>query len=105
MFALAAFLASGSGTRQIARDYTAFGNPERVTIRGYNDHAMEPFITRDGRYLFFNNSNDPSTNTNLYYGERIDDVTFEFKGEIAGINTRALEAVPTMDRNGNLYFV
>ena len=44
-------------------EYTAFGNPQRVTIQGYNDHAMEPFITRDGRYLFFNNLNDPAVNT------------------------------------------
>jgi WD40-like Beta Propeller Repeat len=88
-----------------AREYTAFANPERVTIRGYSGHAMEPFITRDGRYLFFNNLNDPSINTNLHYAERIDDLTFKYKGEIRGVNTRALEGVPTMDRNGNFYFV
>ncbi len=66
---------------------------------------MEPFITRDGRFLFFNNSNDPSANTNLHYAERINDVTFEYKGEIEGVNTEALEGVPTMDRDGNFYFV
>ncbi|MDB4888346.1 MAG: hypothetical protein JWL61_201 [Gemmatimonadetes bacterium] len=27
----------------------AYDNPERVSIIGYDD-AMEPFITRDGRY-------------------------------------------------------
>lgn len=85
--------------------YPAFRNPEPVTIRGYNDHAMEPFITRDGRYLFFNNSNDPTVNTNLHYAQRIDDLTFEYKGEIAGVNTPALEGVPTMDRDGGFYFV
>jgi hypothetical protein len=66
---------------------------------------MEPFIARDGRYLFFNNSNDPSVNTNLHYAERINDLTFEYKGEIAGTNTKALEGVPTMDKNGAIYFV
>jgi hypothetical protein len=76
-----------------------------VTIRGYNDTAMEPFISRDGKCLFFNNSNDPSVNTNLHYAERIDDLTFDYKGEIAGVNTPALEAVPSMDRNGLFYFV
>ena len=84
---------------------TTFGNPERITIRGYKDHAMEPFITSDGRYLFFNNSNDPSVNTNLRYAERIDDLTFEYKGEVAGVNTQFLEGVPTMDKNGLFYFV
>ena len=33
-----------------------FTHPQRVTIRGYNGDAMEPFLTRDGRYLFFNAS-------------------------------------------------
>jgi len=86
-------------------EYSAFGNPQRVTIQNYNDHAMEPFLTRDGRYLFFNNLNDPAVNTNLHYAERIDDVTFTYKGEIGGVNTPALEGVPTMDRHGNFYFV
>jgi len=44
---------------------------------------MEPFITRDGRYLLFNNSNDPLVDTNLHYAERIDDLTFAYRGEIA----------------------
>lgn len=85
--------------------YTAFANTERVTIRGYTGHAMEPFITRDGRYLLFNNSNDPSVNTNLHYAERIDDLNFDYKGEIGGVNSAALDGVGTMDQAGNLYFV
>lgn len=85
--------------------YEAFGNPERVTIRGYTGDAMEPFITRDGRYLFFNNLNEPTVNTNLYYAERVDDLNFELKGEISGVNTPALEGVASMDREGNFYFV
>src|SRR5215510_14018441 len=102
---LAACQSAGTVTSQMEPEYTAFGVPERVTIRGYGDHAMEPFITRDGRYLFFNNSNDPSVNTNLRYAERIDDLTFKYKGEVAGVNTQALEGVPTMDKNGVFYFV
>lgn len=96
---------AGSVASQKEREYAAFGNPERITIRGYSDHAMEPFITRDGRYLFFNNSNDPSVNTNLRYAERINDLTFEYKGEVAGVNTKSLEGVPTMDKSGAFYFV
>ena len=103
--ALTACQSVGTVASQNEREYTAFGNPERVAIRGYSDHAMEPFITRDGRYLFFNNSNDPSVNTNLHYAERINDLTFEYRGEVAGVNTQALEGVPTMDENGVLYFV
>lgn len=96
---------AGTVAPQREREGAAFGNPERITIRGYSDHAMEPFITPDGRYLFFNNSNDPSVNTNLHYAERINDLTFEYKGEVAGVNTRALEGAPTMDKNGAFYFV
>src|SRR5262245_51215254 len=103
--ALTACQSAGTVTAQKEREYAAFGNPERITIRGNSDHAMEPFIARDGRYLFFNNSNDPSVNTNLHYAERINDLTFEYKGEVAGVNTRALEGVPTMDKNGDFYFV
>src|SRR5262249_32726306 len=95
----------GTVASQEEREYAAFGNPERITIRGYSDHAMEPFITRDGRYLFFNNSNDPSVNTNIHYAERINDLTFEYKGEVAGVNTQAIEGVPTMDKNGAFYFI
>ncbi|MBN2098018.1 MAG: hypothetical protein JW753_00320 [Dehalococcoidia bacterium] len=82
-----------------------FANPERVTILGYSDHAMEPFISRDGKYLFFNNSNDPDVDTNLYWAERIDDLTFQYKDEIGGVNTTALEGVASMDRNGVFYFI
>ncbi len=84
---------------------SAFSDPERVDIRGYQDDAMEPFITSNGRYLLFNNSNDPSVDTNLHYAERIDGITFEYKGELRGVNTPALEGVPTMDGYGNFYFV
>lgn len=82
-----------------------FTHPQRVAILGYDDHAMEPFLSRDGRFLLFNNQNDPSVDTNLHYAERIDDLTFQYKGELRGVNTPALEGVPTMDRRNNFYFV
>jgi hypothetical protein len=82
-----------------------FTNPELVTILGYSDHAMEPSISRDGRYLFFNNSNDTLVNTNLHWAERIDDLTFQYKGEINGVNTTSLEGVASMDTNGAFYFI
>ena len=84
---------------------TAFQNPQRVTIEGYSDDAMEPFISRDGKYLFFNNLNEPKVDTNLHWAERIDDLHFKYRGEIQGVNTPGLEGVPSMDRQGNFYFV
>ncbi|HEY0757738.1 MAG TPA: hypothetical protein VGD59_00630 [Acidisarcina sp.] len=82
-----------------------FSDPRTVTIKGYSGDAMEPFLSRDGRYLFFNNLNDPSVNTDLYWAERIDDLTFQFKGEVGGVNTPALEGVASMDRAGAFYFI
>ena len=88
-----------------ASEYTGFGHPAPVPIGGYSGDAMEPFIARDGRYLFFNNSNDPSVNTNLFYASRVDATTFAYQGEIRGVNTASLDAVPTMDRMGRFYFI
>lgn len=86
-------------------EYRAFGHPQRVEIRGYQGDAMEPFITKDGRYLLFNNRNDPKIDTRLLFAERVDDLTFDYRGELEGANTSALEGVPSVDRHGNLFFV
>ncbi len=86
--------------------FGVFTNPEHVTIEGYTQDAMEPFISPDGNYLFFNNSNSAQT-TNLYYATRIDDVTFQFQSEIAGANSggMTLTAVPSIDMNDIFYFI
>ncbi|HEX3395867.1 MAG TPA: hypothetical protein VHS76_04135, partial [Steroidobacteraceae bacterium] len=85
--------------------YVAFGDASQVTIAGYSGDAMEPFISRDGRYLFFNNSNDPAVNTDLFYAARIDDANFRFLGPVQGVNTPSLDAVASLDTLGNFYFV
>jgi hypothetical protein len=82
-----------------------FANPVQVPIAGYEGHAMEPFISRDGRILFFNNLNDPSENTGIHWAELAKDGTFHYRGKVDGVDTPALEGVPSMDRNGVLYFV
>jgi hypothetical protein len=85
--------------------YTAFQHPERVTIANYAGDAMEPFLTRDGRFLLFNNRNDPGVDTNLHYAARIDALHFAYRGEIKGANSSALDAVPSVSCGGDLYFV
>lgn len=85
-----------------------FKNPRHVKLHGYPEYmnAMEPFLSRDGKYLFWNSLNKIEiVNTNIYYATRINDFEFQFVGEVEGVNTKALEVVPAMDRNGNFYFV
>ncbi len=84
-----------------------FTAPKQVTIEGYTGDIMEPFLSRDGKILFFNNLNSSSVNTNLYYAKRIDDVTFSYEGEIGGddVNTDSLEATASMDENNNFFFI
>ena len=101
-----AFLAScASSPDRSLPESRLYAHPQRVAILGYDGQAMEPFLSRDGRYLLFNNLNDPKVNTNLHYAERVDDLTFRYRGELRGVNTPALEGVASMDRRNTLYFV
>jgi len=83
----------------------SFGAVADVTIRGYDDDAMEPFITRDGKLLLFNNRNDPPEKTDLHWAERIDDLTFAYRGPIDGANSGALDGVASLSASGELFFV
>lgn len=86
--------------------YRGFSDPRQVTIRGYHGDAMEPFITPDGRFLLFNNLNQPSVHTTLRYARRLGRQSFVYRGEIAGANDpEALTAVPTVAADGTLYFI
>jgi Tol biopolymer transport system component len=76
-----------------------------VSITGYSGDAMEPFISKDGQYLFFNNRNDPAINTDLLYAARVDDATFTLLGPVPGANSAQLDAVASLDTLGNLYFI
>ena len=72
-----------------------FDQPIKVTVNGYSGNLMEPFLSRDGNILLFNNLNSLPENTNLHWATKINDTTFQYKGEIAGVNTTELEGVPT----------
>jgi hypothetical protein len=92
----------GSASTPTANDYTALGNPELVTVTGYSGDIMEPFISRDGAYLFFN---DNGSNKNIYYATSVNATTFQYAGAITAINTAAVEGTPTMDVNNKFYYI
>ena len=86
--------------------YPSFGDEIEVTINGLSFDSMEPFISSDGNYLFFNNLND-GINTKLFYATKINDSTFNFAGELTGTNQSTvphLDAVADMDSEGNFYW-
>ena len=86
--------------------YPSYGSEIEVTINDLSFDAMEPFLSPNGNYLFFNNLND-GINTKLYYATKINDATFNYVGELLGSNqttTPHLDAVADMDSNGNFYW-
>lgn len=83
----------------------SFSQPQRVVIEGYAGDAMEPFLSRDGRWLFFNDLNSKQRDTKLFFAERLDALHFRFGGEVLGVNTPALEAVASLDGTGRFYFI
>jgi len=88
-----------------SNDYTAFNNPQLVTINSYTSDAMEPFISRDGQYLFFNSNTGGATDKDIYYATRVDDTTFQNQGPITAINSTAVDGTPTEDAAKNFYYV
>jgi hypothetical protein len=95
---------SDSVTVNPVADPTAFTTPTPITINGYTGSAMEPFISRDGQFLFFN---DSANNKQIYYATRVDDVTFNFVGLVGGnvnIGGSTTQQTPSMDSSNNFYF-
>ena len=86
--------------------YPSYGAAIDVTINGLSFDAMEPFISPNGNYLFFNSLND-GIETKLYYATKVNDSTFTFVGELSGANQTSspqLDAVADMDVLGNFYW-
>jgi hypothetical protein len=89
-----------------------FKNPQEVYINGIPDGAEgsplsieEPFISRDGQFLFFN-SGEKENHKDLHYAEWINN-RWLYKGEIGpNINTiKEVEGNPTMDKNYNFFYI
>lgn len=79
--------------------------PERVRIASYTGEAMEPFVSRDGKFLFFNTRNDPGVDTNLHVAEVSFDGHFRHLGLLEGTQSTDLDAVATMSADGQFCFI
>ncbi len=84
----------------------AFADPRAVAISGYSGEAMEPFLSRDGTTLFFNNKNDPPAQTELHWATRVDDLNFQYRGLIGGANqANELDGVASMSTANRFCFI
>ncbi|MBP7759296.1 MAG: hypothetical protein KA099_02925 [Alphaproteobacteria bacterium] len=84
---------------------TEWSHDQVVTIKGYSGDAMEPFISRDGAYLFFNDDKIADKEKDMFWAKRVDDTTFSFQGEIENVNSSYVDGVPSMDDHGRFFFM
>lgn len=89
-----------------SQTYPTFGTEIPLNIIGLPLDAMEPSISANGNYLFFNNINDGVT-TSLYYATKVNDSIFTFAGVLAGASqtiTPRLDAVASSDSINRFYW-
>ncbi len=86
-------------------DPDAFEEPVDVKIEGYSGHAMEPFISRSGDWLFFNNRNLDDDQTDIHIASRIDETHFKYLGVLLGTRSEHLDGVPSLARDETFYFI
>lgn len=98
----AATLPVDSGAQE--KSSSLYESPQPVSIDGYNDECMEPFITGDGRYLLFNNSNSPFVDTHIHICKRLGENSFKHLGLLSGSVSKSKDMAPTIDADGHLYF-
>jgi hypothetical protein len=90
-----------------AQTIPAFGKEISVKINGLTFDAMEPSISADGNFLFFNSLND-GISTSLYYATRLNDSTFNFAGLLkgaSGTSSPRMDAVTSSDVSNNFYWM
>ncbi|MFQ5581152.1 MAG: hypothetical protein ACE5F3_00810 [Mariprofundaceae bacterium] len=89
-----------------------FHHPREVHISGLPKGAggtpistEEPFVSRDGRFLFFNTGHKEG-NKDMHYARRVGK-RWVYRGEIGpAINTpKEVQGNPTMDAQGRFYFI
>ncbi len=82
-------------------------DPRPVEIAGYPGSAMEPFVSPDGKYLFFNSAETAAENKLLHFAVRTGRLAFKYLGEVPGVNMHdreIVDGVPALDAAGRFYF-
>jgi hypothetical protein len=101
-----------SGNKGRASAFKRFAKPQPVVIRGLplgsGDTPIsteEPFVSRDGRFLFFNSAQQEN-NKDLHYAE-FHQGGWVYRDEIGPDinNAKEVQGNPTMDRYGNFFFI
>jgi len=82
-----------------------FVNPILVKIEGYEGDAAEPFVSKDGKYLFFNDYRFKGENRDLHWAIRKTNKVFEYKGRLKNVNTGKIDGVPSLDSKGRFYYI
>jgi len=87
-------------------DYS-WSEPQLFTVLGYPANELEqPFLSRDGQWLFFNSQNT-GPDTSLYYALILNSTFAQYMGPMGGEANEPsphLDAVPSMDVNYHFYW-
>jgi len=89
---------------QPAEESNLYEHPETMEIAGYSGDAMEPCISLDGRYLFFNNNNDEKVQTHIHCAKRVSENSFKYLGILRGTQSQKKDMAPSLDCSNRLYF-
>lgn len=81
---------------------TEWVDEEPIAIHGYDGDAMEPGISPDGRYLLFNDRNDPDKD--MHWSERVGARTYRYGGRVENTVSDVVDGTPSFDGGGTLYF-
>lgn len=81
-----------------------YETPQLVKIVDYDDDLMEPCVTGDGAFVFFNNNNSDKIETHLRIAKRMGPNKFLFLGTVAGTQSEAKDMAPSIDDALNFYF-
>lgn len=81
-----------------------YADPQRVEIVGYNEDAMEPAVSLDGQYLFFNGSNAGDVEMHISYAKRMSANRFQYLGLLPGARSQHRDMAPSMDSRNDMFF-